>query len=181
MFVVTPAGVIATDPIGYGHPQSVETYVAEIRKVTDKPIKYVIYSHHHFDHIAGGKPFKDAGASFIAHKKVKERLAVLKDPATVYNQFRPCILGYDTGCGANFAGGLRGLPTWNLDVTASKDIGIWKEGRVGATMLFQFSNVLNHTQLGDPGMDLSDPGNFGVLGGQVNTPRQMEFGIRIHF
>src|ERR1019366_325463 len=67
MFVVTPAGVIATDPIGYGHPQSVETYVAEIRKVTDKPIKYVIYSHHHFDHIAGGKPFKDAGAIFIAH------------------------------------------------------------------------------------------------------------------
>ena len=83
MFVVTSAGVIATDPIGYGHPQSVETYVAEIRKVTDKPIKYLIYSHHHYDHIAGGKPFKDAGAKIIAHKKVKERLAVLKDPATV--------------------------------------------------------------------------------------------------
>jgi glyoxylase-like metal-dependent hydrolase (beta-lactamase superfamily II) len=83
MFVVTPAGVIATDPIGYGHPQSVETYVAEIRKVTDKPIKYVIYSHHHFDHIAGGKPFKDAGAIFIAHKKAKEHLVVIKDPATV--------------------------------------------------------------------------------------------------
>ena len=83
MFVVTPAGVIATDPIGYGRPQAVETYVAEIRKVTDKPIKYVIYSHHHYDHIAGGKPFKDAGAKFIAHKRAKERLAVLKDPATV--------------------------------------------------------------------------------------------------
>jgi len=106
---------------------------------------------------------------------------MFKDPIGVYNQFRPCILGLDTGCGANFAGGLRGLPTWNLDVTASKDIALWKEGRVGATMIFQISNVLNHVQLGDPGMDLSDPNNFGVLGGQANTPRQMEFGIRIHF
>ena len=82
MFVVTKAGVIATDPIGYGRPQAVKTYVEEIRKVTDKPIKYLIYSHHHYDHIAGGQPFKDAGAKIIAHKKAKERLAVLKDPAT---------------------------------------------------------------------------------------------------
>jgi len=82
MFVVTPEGVIATDPIGYGRPQAVVTYVEEIRKVTDKPIKYLIYSHHHYDHIAGGKPFVDAGAKIIAHKKAKERLAVLKDPAT---------------------------------------------------------------------------------------------------
>ena len=83
MFVVTPAGVIATDPIGYGRPQAVTTYVEEIKKVTDQPIRYVIYSHHHFDHIAGGKPFKDAGAKFVAHKRAKERLAALKDPHTV--------------------------------------------------------------------------------------------------
>jgi len=82
MFVVTSAGVIATDPIGYGRPQAVTTYIDEIKKVTDKPIKYLIYSHHHYDHISGGKPFKDAGAKIIAHKKAKERLAVLKDPAT---------------------------------------------------------------------------------------------------
>jgi glyoxylase-like metal-dependent hydrolase (beta-lactamase superfamily II) len=83
MFVVTSEGVIATDPIGYGRPQAVVTYVDEIRKVTNQPIKYVVYSHHHFDHIAGGKPFKDAGATFIAHRRAKERLEVLKDPHTV--------------------------------------------------------------------------------------------------
>jgi glyoxylase-like metal-dependent hydrolase (beta-lactamase superfamily II) len=82
MFVVTRDGVIATDPIGYGQLQAVDTYVDEIKKVTDKPIKYLIYSHHHYDHIAGGKPFKDAGAKIIAHKRAKERLAVLKDPTT---------------------------------------------------------------------------------------------------
>ena len=82
MFIVTSAGVIATDPAGYGVPEQVPTYLAEIRKVTDKPIKYLIYSHHHYDHILGGQPFKDAGAKIIAHKKAKERLAVLKDPNT---------------------------------------------------------------------------------------------------
>jgi len=84
MFVVTSAGVIATDPIGYGRPQAVVTYVDEIKKVAGgQPIKYLIYSHHHFDHIAGGKPFKDAGATIIAHKRAQERLQQIEDPHTV--------------------------------------------------------------------------------------------------
>lgn len=106
---------------------------------------------------------------------------MFKNPIAVYNEFRPCVLGYDTGCGANFAGGLRGMPYFNLNATVIKDLGIWKEGRVGATLSIQFSNLLNHVQLGDPSMDLSDPNNFGVLGGQANSPRQMEFGLRVHF
>src|SRR5258705_9473724 len=78
MFIVTPAGVIATDPISYGRPQAAKTYVEEIQKITKAPIKYLIYSHHHYDHIAGGKPFKDAGAKIVAHKRAKERLVALK-------------------------------------------------------------------------------------------------------
>ena len=62
MFVVTSDGVIATDPISYGRPEAAKTYIDEIKKVSDKPIKYLIYSHHHYDHIAGGQPFEDAGA-----------------------------------------------------------------------------------------------------------------------
>ena len=83
MFIVTSEGVIATDPIAYGRPTGGQLYLDEIRKVTDKPVKYVIYSHHHFDHIAGGKAFKDAGATFVAHKRARERLAILQDPNTV--------------------------------------------------------------------------------------------------
>ena len=82
MFIVTSDGVIATDPIGYGRPTGGADYVAEIRKVTSQPIKYLIYSHHHFDHIAGGKAFKDAGATIVAHKQAKVRLEKLADPAT---------------------------------------------------------------------------------------------------
>jgi glyoxylase-like metal-dependent hydrolase (beta-lactamase superfamily II) len=74
MFVVTKAGVIATDPIGLRRPQAVTTYIDEIKKVTTQPIKYVIYSHSHYDHIAGGKPFKDLGAKFIAHKNAVAQL-----------------------------------------------------------------------------------------------------------
>jgi glyoxylase-like metal-dependent hydrolase (beta-lactamase superfamily II) len=83
MFVVTKDGVIATDPIAYGRPSGGQQYVDEIKKVTDKPIKYLIYSHHHFDHIAGGKAFKDAGARIIAHKNVKPHLVATQDPHTV--------------------------------------------------------------------------------------------------
>ncbi|MCU0898742.1 MAG: MBL fold metallo-hydrolase [Burkholderiales bacterium] len=83
MFVVTPEGVIATDPISYANRGAAQRYLDEIRKVTDKPIKYVVYSHHHYDHIAGGKPFKDAGATFVAHERAKQRLETLKDPNTV--------------------------------------------------------------------------------------------------
>src|SRR6267378_260340 len=83
MFVVTPAGVIVTDPISYGRPQAAKTYLDEIRKITPAPIKYLIYSHHHYDHAAGGKVFKDAGAVVIAHRRAKERLAVLKNPDVV--------------------------------------------------------------------------------------------------
>src|SRR5947209_11592499 len=83
MFIVTKDGVIATDPIAYGRPTGGQQYVDEIKKVTDKPIKYLIYSHHHFDHIAGGKAFKDAGARVIGHKNIKAHLAATQDPHTV--------------------------------------------------------------------------------------------------
>src|SRR4030095_2259601 len=78
MFVVTPEGVIATDPISYLRPQAAQTYIAEIRKITNAPIKYVVYSHHHYDHVAGGRPFKELGATFVAHRNAKAHLEQLK-------------------------------------------------------------------------------------------------------
>jgi glyoxylase-like metal-dependent hydrolase (beta-lactamase superfamily II) len=83
MFVVTKAGVIATDPIGLRRPQAVTTYIDEIKKVTDQPVKYVIYSHSHYDHAAGGKPFKDLGAKFIAHKNARTQLQRFPNPDVV--------------------------------------------------------------------------------------------------
>jgi glyoxylase-like metal-dependent hydrolase (beta-lactamase superfamily II) len=83
MFVTGKNAVLATDPISYLRPQAADTYIEEIKKVSKAPIKYLVYSHHHYDHIAGGKPFKAAGAKVIAHKNAKVRLDALKYDAVV--------------------------------------------------------------------------------------------------
>ena len=54
-----------------------------MRKITQAPIKYVVYSHSHFDHIAGGKPFKDVGATFVSHWRTKMLLDERKAPDIV--------------------------------------------------------------------------------------------------
>jgi glyoxylase-like metal-dependent hydrolase (beta-lactamase superfamily II) len=65
MFIITDEGVIVTDPM---HSYAAEALREEIANRTDQPVKYVIYSHNHWDHILGGKLFKDEGAQFISHK-----------------------------------------------------------------------------------------------------------------
>jgi hypothetical protein len=100
------------------------------------------------------------------------------NPNAVYSGFRRLILGVDTSGGG--AGVLRGFPTWNLDLAVSKDIRLFHEG-VGATFSFQFLNVLNHFQPANPTLSIDSPGSFGVVTGQANNPRQMEFGLRIFF
>ena len=84
MFIVTPAGVIATDPISLRRPE--KPYIDAIQAVTKAPIKYVIYSHSHFDHSAGGQPFKDLGATFVAHRNAKERIALKPQDVVVPDQ-----------------------------------------------------------------------------------------------
>jgi hypothetical protein len=102
------------------------------------------------------------------------------NPAAVYAAFRVPILGIDNGTAASGgAGVLRGLPTWNLDMQVVKDIAI--NERFGLQLFFTGLNVLNHEQQGDPYLDVNDQPDFGVLGGQSNSPRQLEFGIRFHF
>lgn len=71
IFLVTDEGVIVTDPL---NPKAAKLLQAEIRKITDKPVKYVVYSHNHHDHISGGNIFKEEGAKFIAHQNVLKEL-----------------------------------------------------------------------------------------------------------
>ena len=106
-------------------------------------------------------------------------LNAFTNPGTVYSEFRPCVLGFDTSCGGYY--NLRGLPTWNLDMNLIKDLSFLKEGRVGAQFFVLFTNVLNHFQPSNPSLSLNSPGTFGQITGQSNTPRQMELGLRIHF
>ncbi len=107
---------------------------------------------------------------------------MFSNPATVFAEFRPCILGYDTSCGS--FGNIRGLSNWNVDMNVAKDFRLFRE-RVFMTMSFQFINVFNHVALADPNLSLTSPADFGVLGsnenGQLNTPRQLTFSLRAKF
>ncbi len=69
MFVVTKDGVIAIEPVNSKHSKGL---LAAIRSVTDQPIRYLLISHNHWDHANGGKIFRDAGATIVAHVEAYE-------------------------------------------------------------------------------------------------------------
>jgi glyoxylase-like metal-dependent hydrolase (beta-lactamase superfamily II) len=80
LFMVTDEGVVAVDPI---NETAAPLFIAAIREITDVPIKYLVYSHWHWDHIQGGQVFKDAGATIIAHEKCIAPLIDLPNPKIV--------------------------------------------------------------------------------------------------
>ena len=78
IFITTPKGVIVTDPIS----SDAATWLkAKIKTLTDQPVRYVIYSHHHDDHITGGSVFADQ-ASFVSHAAAREKILQAADPTT---------------------------------------------------------------------------------------------------
>ena len=77
IFITTADGVILTDPIS---ADAAAWLKAEIAKLTDKPVRYVVYSHHHGDHITGGTVF--AGASFVSHAAAREYIVDAADALT---------------------------------------------------------------------------------------------------
>lgn len=70
VFLVTDAGIIATDPI---NAEAARWLKAELATRFGKPVKYVIYSHHHADHISGGEVFADT-AEIVAHANLADDL-----------------------------------------------------------------------------------------------------------
>jgi glyoxylase-like metal-dependent hydrolase (beta-lactamase superfamily II) len=79
VFLVTPEGVIATDPID---ADAAVWLKDEIKKRFNKDVKYLVYSHDHRDHIAGGEVFADT-ATVIAHKKTRIAIIGEKRPTAV--------------------------------------------------------------------------------------------------
>lgn len=102
---------------------------------------------------------------------------MFSDPNAVYQQFRRPVLGQDVN--QSGAGIIRALPTWNLDLALHKDIRVTE--RIGAMLMFQVTNVLNHFQPSTPGLNIDSPQTWGVITSQANTPRNMAFGLRVRF
>ena len=71
-FVVTDDGVVVVDALG--SPALAQELLAEIKRVTPQPVRYVIVTHYHADHIYGLQTFKAAGATVLAHVQGREYL-----------------------------------------------------------------------------------------------------------
>jgi glyoxylase-like metal-dependent hydrolase (beta-lactamase superfamily II) len=63
--VLTPAGVVVIDALG--SPALAEELLSAIATVTPLPVRTVIVTHYHADHIYGLQVFKDRGAQIIAY------------------------------------------------------------------------------------------------------------------
>jgi Carboxypeptidase regulatory-like domain len=107
---------------------------------------------------------------------------LFNDPVAVAAEFRPYVLGLDGQSGG--AGVIRGFPYWNLDATLSKDFKATE--RIGATLIIQSVNLLNHFVPNNPSTAIQSTSSFGVVTNQYSSgngvaARWMEFGLRLRF
>lgn len=104
---------------------------------------------------------------------------LFKNPVAVYDTVRAPILGLDrldAGLGP-----IAGQPYWNVDAELKKNVAIFRQTSFEFT--FIATNVFNHDIFYDPTLGVGGGYSpvFGVLSGQGNAPRRMEFGGRITF
>ena len=94
-----------------------------------------------------------------------------------FNLIRPAILGIDTKDAG--LGILYGHGYWNIDAKLSRNIKVTE--RVSANFEVIFTNLFNHVVYGNPNLDPTNPGAWGQISGQANSPRAMQLGARIIF
>lgn len=68
-FVIGDDGVAVIDT--FEHEDAARALLAEIRKKTSLPVKFVINTHYHLDHVAGNGVFAQAGAVVMAQRNVR--------------------------------------------------------------------------------------------------------------
>jgi glyoxylase-like metal-dependent hydrolase (beta-lactamase superfamily II) len=69
-FIVGSDGVMVVDP--FQTPELAEAVFAQVKAVTDQPIRYVLNSHYHFDHTGGNPAARKRGIPIIGRGKVRE-------------------------------------------------------------------------------------------------------------
>jgi len=104
-FVVGDDGVAVIDT--FQDPRPAQALLAEIRKLTRLPIRFVVNTHYHLDHVNGNDVFAAAGAVIVAHRGVRawmrtENIKMLDPPVTPEKKARVASLTlptvtYDSG------------------------------------------------------------------------------------
>src|SRR6478609_11436851 len=60
------------------YPSGARAAMADIKKISSKPVKYVFDTHHHGDHAYGNPLWTEAGATTFAYKGVAEEMRRLE-------------------------------------------------------------------------------------------------------
>jgi len=68
-FVIGADGVLVVD--SFATPEAAEELSAEIRRLTRAPVKWVVNTHYHLDHVGGDSVFVKQGAIVLAHEHVR--------------------------------------------------------------------------------------------------------------
>ena len=68
-FVVGSNGVVVIDT--FEDPAPARALLAEIRKITSQPVRFVVNTHYHLDHTGGNAVFAEAGAVILAQKNLR--------------------------------------------------------------------------------------------------------------
>ena len=68
-FVIGSNGVVVIDTFEDQAPA--RDLLAEIRKITNLPIRFVVNTHYHLDHTGGNAVFAQAGATILAHRNLR--------------------------------------------------------------------------------------------------------------
>jgi glyoxylase-like metal-dependent hydrolase (beta-lactamase superfamily II) len=128
-FIIGDDGVLVVD--AFFTTDAAKALVGEIRRLTPKPIRYVVNTHYHADHTGGDEALRDAGAIIIAHKNERgwvrtNNIALFGDRITPELTAR-----------------IEALPL--PDLTTDKDLTVWLGAR----------KIVVRTVLGHTGGDLT--------------------------
>jgi hypothetical protein len=81
---VTNEGVILVDD---KFAPNVPDVLAKVKGVTAQPIKYMLNTHHHADHIGGDGEIQKLGIEIVAHRNIRENILKNKQPGAPHIVF----------------------------------------------------------------------------------------------
>ena len=98
-FIVTGEGVVVVDALA--SPREGEALLRTIREVTAQPVRWLVLTHHHPDHVFGAIVLRRAGAKVIAHPNTRTLASEGGQDAMVADWVR--VMGLDAMRGFEFA------------------------------------------------------------------------------